>query len=174
MTRLFHVSEESAIKSFHPRPVPKNSGSSLSGYAVWAVDEAHLANYLLPRDCPRVAYSVSSQTSEEDKRKFFPSGIKKHVVAVEEKWLDRIQNTVLYLYELSPKNFECIDKGAGYFVSRKKETPMQIIRLNDLVNEMQTRNIDLKPFPSLWDLQESVAASTLEFSCIRMRNAQKP
>jgi hypothetical protein len=46
-TMLFHISEESGIERFEPRP---------SQYAmelvVWAIDADHLRNYLLPRECP--------------------------------------------------------------------------------------------------------------------------
>jgi hypothetical protein len=48
---LFHVSEDSGIERFEPRP---------SRYAdepvVWAIDADRLRNYLLPRQCPRVTY----------------------------------------------------------------------------------------------------------------------
>ena len=59
--RLFHVSEESRIKVFNPRPVP-SPDAGVAGEAVWAVDEVHLPNYLLPRDCPRVTFAANERT----------------------------------------------------------------------------------------------------------------
>ena len=43
--RLFHVSEQSDIDQFEPR-----MHYELEREVVWAVDDDHLPNYLLPRD----------------------------------------------------------------------------------------------------------------------------
>ncbi len=48
---LFHVSEESGIKRFEPRAL-EGGGKPV----VWAIDDARLRNYLVPRDCPRVTF----------------------------------------------------------------------------------------------------------------------
>jgi hypothetical protein len=61
--RLFHVSDIAGMKSFEPRP-------SRTGEAfVWAIGEPRLANYLVPRDCPRVTFYADQNTSEEDRAK---------------------------------------------------------------------------------------------------------
>jgi len=91
MLRLFHVSEESSIRRFHPRPSP--AGSSLSENVVWAVDEPHLPNYLRPRDCPRVTYRLSPATSAEDLARFFAAQTS-HVVAIGSDWLARAANQI--------------------------------------------------------------------------------
>jgi len=52
---LYHVSEYSHIERFEPRP-PPCSGVGPVESVVWAIDEEHLHNYLLPRDCPRVTF----------------------------------------------------------------------------------------------------------------------
>ena len=53
--RLDHVSDVPNIDRFHPRIAPTTTATEL-GKVVWAVDEEHLHNYLLPRDCPRVTF----------------------------------------------------------------------------------------------------------------------
>jgi len=55
--RLFHVSEDPAIGVFSPRPVP-SLDAGVEGDAVWAIDEEHLPNYLLPRDCSLYLYEL--------------------------------------------------------------------------------------------------------------------
>ena len=56
--KLFHVSEEKKIEEFVPR-----YSDSTKEPVVWAIAEAKLANYLLPRNCPRVCFSANNATS---------------------------------------------------------------------------------------------------------------
>lgn len=156
MRRLFHVSEESHIATFVPRP-PPNPEAGVTGNAVWAIDEAHLPNYMLPRDCPRVTFAEQSGA---------------RVIAVEEAWLERIHACQLYLYEFDPAGFELLDAGAGYYIARAEQKPIAVTQMADLVAELAKRNVDFRILPSLWELRDAVAASSLEFSIIRMRNAQ--
>ena len=44
--------------------------------------------------------------------------------------------------------------------------------LQEFVGEMAARDVELRVTPSLWPLHDAVIASTLQFSCIRMRNAR--
>ena len=67
--------------------------------------------------------------------------------------------------------FECLDECAGYFVSRVPVTPVRVEVYDDLVAELLRRGVELRFVPSLWRLHDAVAASTLQFSMIRMRNA---
>jgi hypothetical protein len=91
--RLFHVSEEPSIAVFHPRPAPP--GSSVSDRVVWAVDDAHLPNYLLPRACPRVTFRLSDKTSKHDRVRFFTSAAP-HVVAISGDWFARAMSQRLF------------------------------------------------------------------------------
>lgn len=70
--RLFHVSEEAQIERFVPR-IPQRDDLDKNIGLVWAIDEARLPNYLLPRNCPRVTYHVGKNTNESDMKKFFSS-----------------------------------------------------------------------------------------------------
>jgi len=112
---LYHVSEEESIIVFEPRPVQKNS-YGLSGNVVWAIDRAHVVNYLLPRECPRVCYFAGENTSGKDVQKFFPRQNNIRIVAVESVWLERILNAKLFLYEFPAESFRLADKTAGYYV----------------------------------------------------------
>lgn len=58
---LFHVSEESGIERFEPRPSPYTDEP-----VVWAIDADRLRNYLLPRECPRVTYYAGCETTIAD------------------------------------------------------------------------------------------------------------
>ncbi len=168
--RLFHVSEEARISVFEPRPVP-SPDTGVEGLAVWAVDEAHLPNYLLPRDCPRVTFACAQTTSSRDREEFLTGTIATRVVALESQWFARVEACQLFLYEFPHQTFEIVDAGAGYYISRSPVTPKSVTKINDLVAELLNRNIEVRFLPNLWDLKEAVAASTLEFSIIRFRNA---
>lgn len=161
---LFHVSEESGIGRFEPRA---------SKYAkepvVWAIDAGRLHNYLVPRECPRVTFYAGGGTAPADVERFL--GSSPAVVAVESGWLGRLRACRLYCYHLPPETFECIDAGAGYFVSRAPVAPARVEVFDDLMAELLKRGVELRFVPSLWPLHDAVAASTLQFSIIRMRNA---
>jgi hypothetical protein len=155
--KIFHVSDDPHIEVFEPRPSP-SSENGVTGNAVWAIDEVHLPNYLLPRDCPRVAYvdPVSSGC---------------RTIAVEAQWFERIQNSRLYLYEFDLKHFKVCDSNAGYYIARVAVTPAQVTPLENLLNELLIRKVELRFLPNLWKLRNQIAASNYEFSIIRFRNA---
>ena len=161
---LFHVSEEPHIRRFEPR-----LAQGVSEPVVWAIDDARLRNYLVPRDCPRVTYYAGPDTTEADVRRFL--GSSPAVVAIEEGWLMRLQSSRLYCYHLPRQGFECIDECAGYWVSREPVVPVRTEVIEDPVEELERRGVDLRLLPNLWPLRDAVVASTLLFSIIRMRNA---
>ena len=165
MNRLFHVSEEPAIKLFEPRP-----STYVPDPVVWAIDEARLHNYLMPRDCPRVTYYAGSETSPADVEKFL--GSSSAVVALESAWFSRLRACRLYCYELPAETFECFDKCAGYFVSRSQVVPRDVTIIDDVIGELLRNRVELRFVPNLWTLRDAVASSTLQFSFIRMQNAQ--
>ncbi|MBD0372493.1 MAG: hypothetical protein ICV60_16740 [Pyrinomonadaceae bacterium] len=161
---LFHVSEESCIERFEPRP-----SEYASEAVVWAIDAERLCNYLLPRDCPRVTFYAGRETSQADVERFL--GSSPAVVAVESGWLERLRSCRLYCYHLPPETFECIDECAGYFVSRVPVVPARVEVFDDLIAELIRRGVELRFVPSLWPLRDAVVSSSLQFSLIRMRNA---
>ena len=162
---MFHVSEEAGIKCFEPR------WSEIAGQSVvWAVDADHLHNYLLPRECPRVTYYAGPQTSMADVERFL--GKSRAVVAIESEWFERVRSCRLFCYHLPAATFECFDECAGYFVSKLAVVPERVEVLDNLIPELLKRGIELRLVPTLGPLRDAVLASTLQFSLIRMRNAQ--
>jgi hypothetical protein len=161
---LFHVSEESGIDRFEPRPSPNAAGP-----VVWAVDADRLRNYLLPRDCPRVTYYAGRETTAADLERFL--GPSPAVIAVESAWLERLRTCRLYCYHLPPETFACIDETAGYFVSRATVLPTGVQVFDDPLAALLRRGVELRFVPNLWPLRDAVVSSTLRYSIIRMRNA---
>jgi hypothetical protein len=161
---LFHVSEEPGIERFAPRPSP-NADEPV----VWAVDADRHRNYLLPRECPRVTYYAGPETAAADVERFL--GSSPAVIAVESAWLERVRSCRLYCYHLPPQTFTCLDKCAGYYVSRQPVVPTAVEVVEDLLAALLGRGVELRFVPNLWPLRETVVSSTLRFSLIRMRNA---
>jgi hypothetical protein len=162
---LFHVSEELGIQQFAPR-----RSDVANDVVVWAVDEVHLRNYLVPRDCPRVAYAAGPLTTPSDSERFL--GTSAAVLAIEEGWLERLRACRLYCYELPPHSFELFDENAGYYVSRVPVVPSRVSVVPDPVTQLASLQVDLRVLPSLWSLRDEVISSSLEFSIIRMGNAR--
>jgi len=142
----------------------------LPDHLVWAIDEAHLANYLLPRDCPRVTYRALPTTSADDCARFF-AGRASHVVAISAEWLERAILCLLFIYELPAHSFELLDASAGYWVSRVPAEPTSVTELRQPLCEIARRGVELRIVPHLWDFRDAVVRSSLDFSIIRMRKA---
>lgn len=168
--RLFHISEDPNIEIFVPRPSPAHF-DQLHGDVVFAINDQLLHNYLLPRECPRVTFYAKPTTTQLDKEKFLGHTSATFVVAVEEKWYEIIQKTTLYCYEFPTDNFVVLDEGAGYYVSYHNETPLAIRPITNVITALSARDVEFRVLETLWPLAEKVAASSLAFSIIRMRNA---
>ena len=169
MTRLFHVSEEPGIAVFHPRPSPSPQDSGVTGDCVWAIDEAHLVNFMTPRDCPRITFGRAPATTDEDAARFLFSA--RRVVAFEAAWLDRLRACVLHIYEMPPAAFAPALPEAGYWIARETVAPIGVRVVDDLVAELVAQGADVRVLQDFWPLCDAVAASTLEFSISRKRNA---
>lgn len=161
---MFHVSDDPAITLFEPRPSPYTERP-----VVWAVSAERLANYLLPRQCPRVCFWAMPGTTPKDKTVHL--GGDRAVIAIEADWLERAQSTRLYCYRLPTETFTILDANAGYWVSQSDVTPLSQTARDDLPTAIATEKTALRVLPSLWGLHDAIAASSLGFSMIRMRNA---
>ena len=161
---LYHVSEEPDIEVFEPRRI-----DGADEALVWAIDEARLRNYLVPRDCPRVTFYAGRRTSVVDRERFLGSSAA--VVAVEAAWFPRLQSCRLFCYHLPADDFTSYDETAGYFVSRAAVKPASVECISDPVSAILQRGVELRILPNLWSLRDAVVESTLEFSIIRWRNA---
>lgn len=161
---LFHVSEDSGILRFEPRP-----SKYLDDKVVWAIESDRLCNYLLPRDCPRVTFYAGPETTVADKEKFL--GTSRAVVAVESSWMERVQSCRLSCYQMPEETFTCFDKCAGYYVSRERIQPMDKRVITNVIAELFESEAELRVLTSLWSLRDAVVNSSLQFSLIRMDNA---
>lgn len=170
--RLFHVSEEKDIAVFEPR-FPTRTDLDKSIGLVWAIDEAHLTNFLTPRNCPRVAYSVGENTTAEDRERFFCSSTAEHAVIIESEWFDRMCETWLFLYEFEPTDFVLQDKTAGYYVATTAQKPIEKHIVTNLFTELFRKNSEVRIVDSLWDIAECVKQSSLDWSLCRMGFAKK-
>ena len=162
---LFHVSEQDGIARFEPRP-----SDGLDRPVVWAVDATRLHNYLLPRDCPRVTYYAGENTADSDVRRFL--GPSKAVVVIERGWWERLRACRLYCYHLPSGTFTCVDDCAGYFVSSVAVVPEHVELIDDASDELVHLLDRARLMENLWPIRDAVAASSLRFSMIRIRNAR--
>lgn len=160
------MSDRSGIEFFEPRDVASGDRREL----VWAVDAAHLVNYLLPRDCPRVCFRPSPNTSAADLERFFPAG-PSAVVVIEAAWLPRATAEPLWVYSFAASGFVSEDVNAGYFVSESPVIPSGIREIPNPVAELVRCGAELRVVSRLHQLAEAVVQSSVSFSCIRMRNA---
>ena len=158
------MSEEPNIEVFEPRKVDR-----VDEALVWAIDDARLRNYLVPRECPRVTFYAGPRTSVVDRERFLGSSTA--VVAIEADWFPRLQSCRLFCYHLPADDFTCQDETAGYFVSRTAVKPVFVEYISDPVLAILQRGVELRILPNLWSLRDAVVESTLEFSVIRWRNA---
>ena len=170
--RLFHISEKAGIALFEPRPAP-SLDAGVSGNAVWAIDEDHLPNYLLPRDCPRVTYAAGVNTSAADIERWFDDTDARRIVIIEQRWLPLASRAVLHVYELPPDTFALADPSAGYFISREAVLPIATREVSDPLGEILARGCEVRAVPDLWPIRDGVMGSTLDYSIIRMRNAAR-
>jgi hypothetical protein len=162
--KLFHISDDPAIARFEPRP-----SAYTSEPVVWAISDQRTANYLLPRDCPRVCFRAGPKSVGEDVERFL--GDETAVIAIEADWLERVLNGKLHRYIMPNDGFVLQDEGAGYWVSYGVIEPVGLEVLDDLPGAIAAEGVTLKVLPSLWELHDAVKQSSLVFSMIRMRNA---
>ena len=76
----------------------------------------------------------------------------------------------LYLYELEPQGFELEDAIAGYYVSTQ-ETNIVACKAFKPLALLRQQQLELRFVHNLWPVFDEVIDSSLDFSCIRMRNA---
>lgn len=170
MLELFHISEDPNIRHFEPRAANKGSGRD-GEHLVWAIEDRLLHNYLLPRDCPRVTFYAGGSSTREDVEKLMGQTNATFIVAIETAWFQRASTITLYKYTFDATPFELSDKTAGYYVSRIAVKPNAVTTIEHPLEAMLEHNVELRVTPSLRKLREAVIGSSLEFSCIRMRNA---
>jgi hypothetical protein len=163
---LWHVSEEARIRRFEPRA----GGISPDEPVVWAIDTRHLPLYWFPRECPRGTFWPAAKTTPDDRARFFAGGALR-VHAIESAWLERVRRAEVVAYRLPDEGFRPHPEVGGYWTSLETVEPLEAIKLGDLLGLHSAAEIELRIVPDLLELWDSVIASTLEFSGIRLRNA---
>ncbi|MBL8555298.1 MAG: hypothetical protein JNL41_13550 [Phenylobacterium sp.] len=166
--RLFHVSEELDIARFEPRPSP--STNTTLGVCVWSICEAHLPNYLLPRDCPRVCFRRGPRTTDEDAGRIL--GGADHVVAFPATWLEAVRRVQLAVYEMPSQTFFEANAEAGYWISRNAVEPVRRTLIDDALGALVGAGVEVRVLQDIWPLRDAVVGSSLRFSIIRCRNAE--
>jgi hypothetical protein len=78
----------------------------------------------------------------------------------------------VYAYRIAAETFTEHAEVRGYWMSREACAPLERIEMGDLLDRHASAGIELRLVTSLWPLWDRVVASTLEFSGIRLRNAQ--
>jgi hypothetical protein len=172
--RLYHFSDEPDINCFVPRavavPAQRPPGKEwLNGPLVWAIDEAHQAMYLFPRDCPRILLWPVDSTSAADRQRWFGATDARMIAHIEWAWLDRLRNASLYRYSLPRGSFADLDD-AGMWVSHQAVVPSAVEILDDLPSALSAAAVELRVLPSLTPLR-GVWETTIHASGVRLRNA---
>ncbi|MDQ3065796.1 MAG: hypothetical protein M3R12_01410 [Actinomycetota bacterium] len=163
---LWHVSEDDSIRRFEPHVA---ATAAEREPLVWAVDTRHVPLYWFPRDCPRACFWSNTRTTRGDSALLNGSP---RVHAIEADWLPRMRETRVVAYRLPEASFE--HGGDGFWTSRETVEPLEVVELGDLLARHAAGLIELRVVPRIWPLWTQVAASTLEFSGIRLRNARPP
>jgi hypothetical protein len=164
---LWHVSEDAAIRFFGPH---RSATAPSDDLLVWAVDTRHLPLFWFPRQCPRATFWADSGTSAEDEERFLGSARRVH--AIEGSWFDRFLGARVFAYRVPEETFVPYEEAGGYWTSREAVAPVELVELGDLAARHIEAEIELRIVPNLWPLWDRVIASTLQFSGIRLRNAQ--
>ena len=154
---FWHVSEDATIERFVPLEE-----------LVWAIDTRHLPLYWFPRDCPRATFWATSETSDDDVERWLDGDRTRRVHVIESAWLERMRTTRVVAYRLPESGFEPEDR---FWVTRETVEPLELVELGDLLARHADARIELRVTPALYPLWDSVVASTLDFSGIRLRNA---
>jgi hypothetical protein len=163
---LWHVSEDPSLRRFEPHVA---ATAAEAEPLVWAIDTRHLPLYWFPRDCPRGTFWAHSASAPEDVRRLLGEATRVHVV--EDAWLPRMREARLYAYRFPGDPFEPHPAVGGYWVAREPVAAEEVVALRDPVELHAAARIELRALPNLWPLWNEVAGSTLEYSGIRLRNA---
>lgn len=148
--RLFHVSEQSDIDQFEP-----GMHDELKREVVWAVDDDHLPNYLLPRDCPRVCVINRKLNTYQ--------------IDVPKSYKEEVLKKKIYIYEMPLEQFEEIDSNAGYYISTDVVKPLSVNTVPDCVRAQRAFDVKLVFNEAFRERAEKVAKSKGEWSIIRYR-----
>ncbi len=164
---LWHFSEDDSISRFEPRANEEHDSAEA---LVWAIDDAHAPAYWFPRECPRATWWAGEGTSAADVDRLLLGDRTLRVHAVQAGWLDALRSARVYGYRLPVEGFAPYERAHGYWIAREPVEPLDVVPLGDLLLRHAEAGIELRVVPDLARIWALVAASTLEFSGIRLRN----
>jgi hypothetical protein len=120
-----------------------------------------------------LAWPIAGTTAADRDRIIGPGGGER-VHAIEYGWLEQMQTTRLYAYRFGSGPFRPMGEPYPHaMVAVEPVEPLgQPEPVGDLFAVHGAAGIQLRLLPSLWDFVDAVAASTLGFSGIRLRNAR--
>jgi len=165
---LWHFSEDPSLGRFRPRPAAADPAKPP---LVWAVDTRHAPMFWFPRDCPRGCVWPVTATTAEDLERFFGQTSATRIHVIEADWLERLRACRLYAYQLPAQNFRPHDVVGGYWIGDEEVNALDRVDVGDLLAAHVSAGIELRVTPSIWPFWSRVAASSLEFSGSRLRNA---
>jgi hypothetical protein len=167
---VLHFSEDPSITRFVPHVAATTRETDPY---VWAVDAEQAPSYWFPRQCPRAMAWAGPRTTVDDRERIIGPGGGERVHAIEYGWLDRIRTVGLYAYRLPAAPFRPIGEPRPHaMVATEAVTPLgPAVPLKNLFELHAEAGIQLRVLPNLWGFFDAVAASSLEFSGIRMLNA---
>jgi hypothetical protein len=169
--RLFHFSEDPNITRFDPH-VPAHRREEGLEPLVYAIDEARVAMYYFPRDCPRACFWPGPETTAADRGRFYAGVTASRVIAIESAWLERVRACVLYRYEMPAESFVLVDDDAGHWHSRETVVPLSVEPVGDLLQAIVDAGAELRVVPTLRELWPAIVASTMRYSGTRLRNTE--
>jgi hypothetical protein len=166
--RLWHFSENPSLGRFNPQPI---AADPQSPPLVWAVDTRHAPLFWFPRDCPRGCIWPTTETTSQDRERFFGQTAATRVHVTESGWLRRLQQARLFAYELPADPFRPHEEVGGYWTTDRPVDAVGQEPVDDLIGRHAQAGIELRITPSVWPFWRQVATSTVGFSGSRLRNA---
>lgn len=168
---LFHFSEDPTIQQFIPR-VKQNR--EWFPPLVWAIDQENEFTYYFPRNCPRIIYRQSPEINDEDRKRFFGHSQAEIIVTIENHWYQEMKDCTIYKYSFHDDGFELFDQTAGYYISHQTVLPEAIQPMNQLIERIIDRGIELRITPNLVPLREAILASSVNYFGIHRFNMARP
>ncbi len=160
--KLYHISKNSNIVTFTPR-ILKRDNLNESKAVVLAIEEKHIPNYLVPKECSRLLYNASPKTTAEDINNFFSSKSSSSCIVIEHSSFNILKDTSLYLYEFDPELFYPYDENLGYWTSEVNQVPIKVFEITHPFEELILRNFEIRIIDNLLDLLDKMKNSSLEW-----------
>lgn len=166
---VYHFSEDSSIDRFAPHVPPTNPGHPP---AVWAMDAEHEPLYWFPRHCPRISVWAYDERQQSMLRSTFDTDATR-ICAAESGWLARIRAAQIFRYSFDGGGFEPWADADGQYISSEPVHPQRVELLDDLLALHAAAEVELRLTPTLGTLMDTVVASGLPFSFVRIRDARR-